>query len=96
MADQFIDIHGFKVKYDDGSETIAKAIDYLSEELDRSEAEPIFDNARKDRKNHTAHFEVPSHRSGKDRNLTLVHESDGDYYRLRKRSSGSGFLGLFR
>lgn len=85
MSDQYIDIHGFKVKYDDGSDSTKKAIKYLSEELDRSEAEPYFDNARKDRINHTSHFEVSSRISGHDRNFTLVFREGEGYYRLRKR-----------
>jgi len=94
MADEYIEIHGFKVKYDSSSETLKKGVEYLSEELDESEAEAIFENARHDRKNHTAHFEVPSYRSGRDKNLTLEYREGEGYYRLRKRSR-SGFLGLF-
>jgi len=92
MADQYIDIHEFKVKYDDSSETLEKAIKYLTEELDRSEAEVFFDAARRDRVHHTSHFELSSKRGGKDLNLTLVYREGDGYYRLRKRSTGSGFF----
>ena len=86
MSDQYADIHGFKVKYDDSSDTIKKAIKYLSEELDSSEAEPFFNDARRDRVNHSSHFEVSSRISGHDRNFTLLYREGEGYYRLRKRS----------
>lgn len=92
MSDEYIEIHGFRVKYDASSDTLKKGIKYLSEELDESEAKAIFENARHDRKNHTAHFEVSSHRSGGDKNLTLVYREGEGYYRLRKRSRRFGLF----
>jgi len=79
-----IDIHGFKVKYDDSSHTLKNAVRHLKEKIDKEEAKVFFDDAKRDTVNHTAHFEVRDHERNRDSDLTLVHE--GGSYRLRKRS----------
>ena len=84
MSDKYIDIHGFKVKYDESSDTAKNAIHYLTDKIDKSEAEVFFDAARRDLVNHTSHLEVRNHERNRDDNLTLVHKSDGSYH-LRKR-----------
>lgn len=83
MAEQIVNIHGFKVKYDDSSDTLKNAIHYLGNKIDRAEAQVFFDAARHDLVNKKAHFEVHNHEHGHDDNLTLLHE-DGVYH-LRKR-----------
>jgi hypothetical protein len=79
------DIHGFKVKYDDDSQTLKKAVKYLKEKIDKSEAEVFFDAARRDMVHHNSHFEFRDHEYNTDRNLTLVYDGDGKYH-IRKRS----------
>lgn len=79
-----IDIHGYKVKYDEDSHTLKNAVHFLKDKLDKSEAEVFFDDARRDTVNHKAHLEVRNHEKNRDDNLTLVHEDDGSYL-LRKR-----------
>lgn len=84
MADKYVDVHGFKVKYDDSSQTLNNAIHYLADKIDKDEAEVFFDTARHDLVNHKAHLEVHNFEKNRDDNLTLVHENDGSYH-LRKR-----------
>lgn len=79
-----VEIHGFKVKYDEGSHTARNAVRHLTEKIDREEAKVFFDAARRDLINHKSHFEVRDHERNIDTNLTLIHEGDGTYH-LRKR-----------
>ena len=84
MADKYIDIHGYKVRYDDESETAKNAVHYLTEKLDDSETRVFFDEAKKNTTDHVAHFKVRNYERNKDDELTLVDEGDGSFH-LRKR-----------
>ncbi len=80
-----IDIHGFKVDYDDNSHTLRTAVHYLGDKLDKSESEVFFDVARRDRINHKSHLQVRDPETGVNHDLTLTYdESEGCYF-LKKR-----------
>lgn len=82
-----IEIHGHKVNFDDNSHTLKEAIKHLDKKLDSSEAKIYFDAAKRDLVNHKAHFEIRDHEKHEDRNVTLIHNSDGSFT-LKKRHHG--------
>ncbi len=84
MATKEIEIHGHKVKYDEESESAKRGVHYLKDKINREEARVFFDDAKRDRTNHTSHFEVHDHHGDGQHDLTLVHENDGSFH-LRKR-----------
>lgn len=87
MAEIEVEIHGHKVKYDDDSHTLKQAVKHLEKKLDSSESKIYFDAARRDVKNHKAHFEIRDHEKHTDRDVTLIHHSDGSFT-LTKRHHG--------
>ena len=86
MSDEkYIDIHGHKVQLaDPDSHTLKSAVEHLSNTLAPDEAKVFFDEARHDLVNHKAHLEVRDHTYHTDRNVTLIHHSDGTFI-LQKR-----------
>ncbi len=82
--DTTTEICGFKVKYDNSSESVKHALHFF-DEMGESGTKALFDEARRDTINHTSHFEVHSHSSNNIYHLTIVDEGDGVYH-LRKRT----------
>ncbi len=84
MAEKYVDIHGFKVKYDGDSQMLQNAVHHLTSKLDTAEAKIFFDGAKRNLDSHTAHLEIHNPTKNREDDLTLVHESDGSYH-LKKR-----------